>query len=94
MNVITPGYSYELVTTDLVTYPSGLMPITFDNPDDPGGAITGVSTSLEVIEMMIDRYLHLGEYNTAGTESCSVTYRLAAKAEKIVKSYVDDVETA
>lgn len=91
MNVIIPGYSYELETTDTITYPSGYQPFDFDNPI----AITpGIKNSLEVIEMMIDRYLYFAEHNIDGDEQCSISYRLAAKAEKIVKSYIDNVETS
>lgn len=89
MLVITPGYSYQLETTDTVTYPTGYQPFQFV---DVTGGNPGVIDSLEIIDMMIDRYLHFAEYDQTGALVCSIAYRLAAKAEAIVKSYIDDVE--
>lgn len=93
MNVIDPGFHYQLVTTDLVTYPGGLIDIKFTNISHPVTPVEGVNSSLEIIEMMLDRYLYLSEHALDGTVACSISYRLAEKAEKIVKAYVDDVET-
>ena len=89
MNVITPGFEYEIPTTDTTTYPSGLINIKFANSItlDPG-----VETSVEIILMMLDRYLYLAEYGLDGSETCSINYRLAAKAELIVQRYVEEEE--
>lgn len=89
MNVITPGYEYEIETSDLVAHPTGLQTIKFKKDDDTT-PILGVISSQEIIDMMIDRYLHLAEYDESDDPACSIEYRLAAKAENIVKGYVPD----
>lgn len=89
MNVITPGYTYEIETSDLTAHPTGLQTIQFKKDDDTT-PVLGVISSHEIIDMMIDRYLHLAEYDESDDLVCSINYILAAKAEKIVKGYVPD----
>jgi len=91
MNIISSGFEYQVATTDLTTYPTGFMTIKF-NKSFGADTQDGVSNSLEIIEMMLDRYLYLSEYLEDDTEECTLDYRLANKAEDIVKDYVSSQE--
>ena len=91
MNVITPGYKYEIETTDLTTYPTGLMTIQFNKPTGATPAL-GVISSQEIIDMMLDRYFYLASTAEDESEACLLDYRLAYKAEKMVKDYVSTNE--
>lgn len=90
MIVITPGFEYQIETSDTTTHPTGYQTITFANDDT---ADLGVINSFQIIDMMLDRYAWLAENSLLGAAECSIAYRLAAKAEAIVRKYVENEET-
>jgi len=91
MNVVTSGFEYEVATSDLTTYPTGVQPILFEK-DDGAGLQDGITSSLEMIDVLIDRFTYLATTAEDDSATCSLDYLLAAKACEIVRRYVDREE--